>query len=117
MTGLAFNRSFKHYKSYQLDLKTRKTSLAHNYYFYADCANDASVVDVLEDLGMPHTWKEVIARILSEVVLAYVDDKIDLKDIFLIKRLISCGIDNPLKGSYNEYVIARLPQIYQLLLT
>jgi len=116
LTGLAFSKSFKHYKSYQLDLTTRKTSLVHNYCFYTDCTNDASVVNVLEGLAMPHTWKWMIVRILSEVVLAYVDDKIDLRDIFLIKRLIGCRIDNPLKGPYNEYVMARLPQIYHLLL-
>ena len=113
---LIFGRQLKYYKSYQLDLTTRKTSLAHNYYFYADCTNDASVANVLRTLAIPRTWKGITTKILSEVLWAYANRKISPKDIFLIKKLVNCRIDRPLKGPYNEYVIMRLPQIYPLLL-
>jgi len=111
-----FGRRLKYYKSYQLDLTTRKTSLAHNYYFYADCTTDVSAANILENLAIPCTWKGVTTKILSEALWAYTDREIGLKDISLIKKLINCRIDRPLKGPYNEYIIMQLPQIYPLLL-
>ena len=116
LRNLVLDKGLKHYKSYQLDLRTRRTSLAHIHYFYADCTNDARPASILESLTLENTWKRITATILNETVQAYTKRLKQLEDINTVKKIISCNIEKPLKGPYNEYIIKRLPKIYPLIL-
>lgn len=114
--NLVLDKGLKHYKSYQLDLRMRRTSLAHIHYLYADCTNDARPASILESLTLENTWKRITATILDETIQVYTKRLIQPEDINMVKKIISCNIDKPLKGPYNEYIIKRLPQIYPLIL-
>jgi len=108
--------SVRYYKYYQMDATGETTSLVHTYHIYADVTSNVSAVELARLSTLKGTWKSITAEVISEAIHAYHDGHIDMKDIDLIKKVLNCNIGRPLKGPYNEYVVAQISKIYPLLL-
>lgn len=108
--------SIKYYKYYQVDAVENKASLVHNYQLYADVTNNSTAVEFIRLLTLDGTWKNIVANILSETIQAYHKGYINSEDIDLIKKILNCNIERPLKGPYNEYVVRYLSVIHPLIL-
>ncbi|MEM0011183.1 MAG: hypothetical protein QXW39_09935 [Candidatus Bathyarchaeia archaeon] len=106
----------KYYKYYQIEATKSKVSFVHNYQIYTDVTTDNIAVEHLCSMTLEGTWKSIVANIICEAIQAYHKGYINSKDIHLIKKVLSCNIERPFKGPYNEYIMRNLPAIYPLIL-
>ncbi|MEM4297281.1 MAG: hypothetical protein QW815_02810 [Nitrososphaerota archaeon] len=115
ISGGANQCGFKMVKSYQMDINDCRAAVSHNYILYTVCYRSGSSWMTLDSLTLPRTWKNLVVSIDLKAAQLYLQREISKNDLTLLKYVRGCSKTIPMKGPYNEHVLANLRLIEDLL--